>query len=72
MNIPNGECITRLFFLPTPANNEQTGNNWLLSTNTIQFKIQAKLLCLIDNGEFYLIDCSFGNIQKPELVFKPK
>ena len=41
--------------------------------STPQLKIPTNLLCLADNGNFYMVDCSLGNnTQSPKLIFKPK
>ncbi len=68
MNLENIDSIKRIAFLP-PVSSENKSINIL---NSPKFKIITKLVCLADNGVFFLIDCTYGLVnQKPSVVFVP-
>ncbi len=62
------ESIKRIYFLPPaiPANTN------LLSSKQSEFKIPTKLICLLSNGDFYIIDCTFGVKENVSKIFASK
>jgi len=60
----------------SPISFNNTTNTTNNSNNNPKFKIQTRLVCLLGNGVFYLIDCTLGsnNYQKQlnnNIVFVP-
>jgi hypothetical protein len=37
-----------------------------------QIKINTQLMCLVDDGRVFLIDCTVSNKHEPVVVYKPK
>ena len=67
VNFNSAHPIKKIQFLQIALSNKS-----LYLPNQPQLKIESKLICLTDDGRIYIVDCSLGSDEEPQVLFEPK